>query len=96
MHCRFFGSAASQNAEGTRDAVDEATKLPLPSGQPRGAGTSRRITVDMHFLHSTPSYSLVAPPPPPASPPRFPRPPRHLAEQPASAARRRRLERRMA
>ena len=48
MHCRFFGSAASQKAEGTRDAVDEATKLPLPSGQPRGAGTSRTDT-DPHL-----------------------------------------------
>ena len=35
MHCRFFGGGVAEGG-GQRDAVDEATKLPLPSGQPRG------------------------------------------------------------
>ena len=57
MHLRFLGSSVSQKADATRSGVLLGMIVPLPAGQPRFAGTSRRITADMHFRHSMPSES---------------------------------------
>ena len=84
MHCRFFLRAASCRGGGTRDAVDEATKLPLPWAAAR-PGTSRRITVDMPFCtRRRPLVAAAA-----AGLAAALRGRRATAEQPASAARRR-------
>jgi hypothetical protein len=80
MHGRRLGRSSVQYAVGTRDGVALGTTVAFAAGQPRAAGTMRRITVVIHFWHSTVSKSWpmggggerVPPPPPPLLPPPLP------------------------
>ena len=49
---RFFGKSVSQYAVGTRPGLVLLTMLAFAAGQPRGPGTSSRITTVMHFGQS--------------------------------------------